>query len=284
MKLPDLNDNLYNDPVRVEFNRSVSPRYLRLGVSFDTSGFDVHPGQFAHLQVTDASDPLLRRPFSFHDVWTEDNRVRADFLYAVVGKGTREMSRLSEGDQLKLMGPLGNPFTPPAKNVHPVLIGGGVGIPPIHMFARQLCEQNASQQPIDVLMGARSAEEVMCEADFDQPGIRLHISTDDGSRGFEGVVTELFKDLDRQNQFPSPIKLYGCGPHGMLEAIRQMTVEGNLSAEIAIERQMGCALGICRACVVKVRNPETGQNDVKTVCREGPVFDVDRLCPDWNAE
>ncbi len=283
MKLPDLNPNLYNGPARVEFNRSVSPRYLRLGVSFEASGFDVQPGQFAHLQVTDASDPLLRRPFSFHDVWMENDRVRADFLYAVVGKGTREMSRLSEGDQLKLMGPLGNQFTPPEPGVHPVLIGGGVGIPPIHMFARQMSGTRSGDQRIDVLMGARRAEEVMCEEDFDYPGIRLHISTDDGSRGYEGVVTELYEHLDREDQFPSPMKIYGCGPHGMLEAIRQLTRERNLAGEVAIERQMGCALGICRACVVKVQDPATGQAEVKTVCREGPVFDVDRLCSDWDA-
>lgn len=282
MKLPDLNHNLYNGPVRVEFNQSVSPRYLRLGVSFERTEFDVRPGQFAHLQVTDASDPLLRRPFSFHDVWLEDDRVRADFLYAVVGKGTREMSRLSEGDQLKLMGPLGNRFSLPEPDVHPVLIGGGVGIPPIHMFARELAGKASTDHPVNVLMGARSAAEIMCEDDFDQPGIHLRVSTDDGSRGYEGVVTDLFKHLDQNDAFPSPMKIYGCGPHGMLDAIRRLSDDRQLPGEIAIERQMGCALGICRACVVKVHNPETGQNEVKTVCREGPVFNVDRLCPDWN--
>ncbi len=282
MKLPDLDRNLYNDVVRVEFNRSVSPRYYRMRVSFPAEEFQVRPGQFAHLRVVDATDPLLRRPFSFHHVRSEDGTVFADFLYAVVGKGTGKMAGLSEGDRMKLMGPLGNSFSVPDEGVHPVLIGGGVGIPPIHMFARQLSGESTRRQSVDVLMGARSKEEIMCEEDFDLSGVRLNVSTDDGSRGYEGYVTDLFQYLYDQAQFSRPVKLYGCGPHGMLDAIRRLSDQLGLDGEIAIERQMGCALGICRACVVKVHVPDTDRTEVKTVCREGPVFDVDRLCTDWN--
>lgn len=284
MKLPDLDENLYNDPAQVVFNRSVSPRYHRLRVSFQSSSFHPAPGQFAHLRVVEETDPLLRRPFSFHDVRSKGDRVQVDFLYAVVGKGTKKMKQLNEGDEIHLMGPLGNQFSPPDTQEHPVLIGGGVGIPPIHMFARQLSDEEWLDSPVPVLMGARSADEIMCEEDFDQPGIQLHVSTDDGSRGFEGVVTDLFKHLQDAGRFNAPVKIYGCGPHGMLEAIRELTENRNLSGEIAIERQMGCALGICRACVVKVRPPDTVQPEVQTVCREGPVFSVDHLCSDWNVE
>lgn len=284
MQLPDLNENLYNGRVRVLFNRSVSPRYHRLRVRFQSTAFQPEPGQFAHLRVADATDPLLRRPFSFHDIQTDGDEVRADFLYAVVGKGTRKMEQLGEGDRMHLMGPLGNHFSPPETPYHPVLVGGGVGIPPIHMFAQKLSSNDALDTPVHVLMGARNADEIMCEDDFEHPNIRLHVSTDDGSRGFDGVVTELFKHLQDTDQLPSPIKLYGCGPHGMLDAIRELTDHRELPGEVAIERQMGCALGICRACVVKVRPPESDQPEVQTVCREGPVFAVDRLCSDWNVE
>jgi len=283
MKLPAVDENLYLGDSTVVSNRSVSPRYLRMRVQFEAETFDPDPGQFAHLRVQDAHEPLLRRPFSFHDVQSDGRQVQADFLYAVVGKGTRVMSRRSEGDPIELMGPLGNTFSPPDPGHHPVLIGGGVGTPPIHMFTSALVGfRTDDQPPVDVLIGARSEADLLCEQDFRQPGVRLHFATEDGSRGFSGYVTELFEDLYEGNRFPEPIRLYGCGPHGMLDAIRRLAEEHDLPAEIAIERQMGCALGICRACVVKVRAPDTGDPEVVTVCREGPVFSVDRLCASWD--
>ncbi len=282
MKLPPLDDNLYLGSSTIEFNRSVSPRYYRLRTRFEADSFSADPGQFAHLRVQDASEPLLRRPFSFHDIQIDENCIQVDFLYAVVGKGTRIMKNLSPGDQLELMGPLGNSFSEPAPDTHPVLVGGGVGVPPIHMLTHRLARKRDSSAPVDVLVGARNEAEVLCEADFRQPGVRLHIATEDGSRGYEGYVTELFEHLYSQDSFPGPVTLFGCGPHGMLDAIRHLAETHDLSAEIAIERQMGCALGVCRACVVKVRNPDTDDTSVATVCREGPVFSVDRLCPSWD--
>ncbi len=285
MKLPNVNEDLYNGPVTVEFNRKVSRRYWKMRVTFESTSFDPAPGQFAHLRVADHHEPLLRRPFSFHDVPAErqDGETAVDFLYAVVGKGTRIMANLDSGDELEMLGPLGNRFSVPGTETTPVLLGGGVGIPPVHMFARELSRFWPGSKTIHVLTGARTAADVLCEEDFARHDVEFYISTDDGSRGFSGYVTELFRDLYQSGEVSGDLHLYGCGPPGMLDAIRELALQEELPAEIAIERQMGCALGVCRACVVKVRDPEHNGDRVATVCREGPVFEVRRLREDWNS-
>lgn len=284
MKLPDINSNLYRGEVEVTENRQISPRYWMLSGDFPVDSFSVEPGQFAHIRVSPDTDPLLRRPFSYHNVETAgEDRIRVHFLYAVVGKGTRVMRDLSPGDTFWKMGPMGNQFSLPDEDCTPVLLGGGVGVPPIHMFARKLDREWTGNREVHVLIGARSEDEILRESDFRSLDITFHVATEDGSRGHTGYVTDLFEHLVAKNAFPSPLQLYGCGPHGMLDAIRALAEKRSLPAEIAIERQMGCALGICRACVVKVKSPETGSEaQVATVCREGPVFDAHHLVPDWN--
>lgn len=279
MKLPKISSGVFNGTVSVLENRQVSPSYRRIRVRVPGSNHAVSPGQFAHIGVTDGNFPLLRRPFSYHDV--EGNEV--EFLYKVVGTGTKRMAQKQEGDQLKLLGPLGQPFTPPSNDVVPVLIGGGVGIPPIHLFSQKLTKQNWKEQEIKVFIGAQKEEDLLELQRFQGIGCDLYVSTDDGSKGFEGVVTDHFRNEYRHGdlqEIPS-LEIFGCGPEGMLEAIRTLALELDLPAEICIERQMGCALGVCRACVVKVKDPETDRERVATTCREGPVFDVRKLCPDW---
>lgn len=240
---------------------------------------EVEPGQFAHIRISDGFSPLLRRPFSYHH---RDGKT-LEFLYKVVGKGTRELTGKTRGDQLELMGPLGTPFELPSPSTCPVLMGGGVGVPPIHMLAQSLVLQWDGEWEPALFMGARTEKALLERKRFSKLGVNMHIATDDGSAGYEGVVTELFRDVyqkwDREKYHS--VKLFGCGPHGMLDAIRQLALEYDLPADISIERQMGCALGVCRACVVKVQD-EHEEEQVVTTCREGPVFSVRSLCADWD--
>ncbi len=215
------------------------------------------PGQFAMLGRS-ASDPLLPRPISILGAGPG----RLDFLFKVFGRGTALMSALRPGDSISLLTPLGKPFSLEA-SPHPFLMGGGVGIPPLHWLSRELSEQAITHR---VVFGFGTESEIPngLLAEMDQ---EPELCTLDGSRGFKGNPV----DYLRGEQGHAHMRVQACGPTPMLEALKGAVRVGDL-LEISLEERMACGVGVCRGCVVPVKRGDDWA--YATVCREGPVFDA----------
>lgn len=223
------------------------------------------PGQFAMLGTHPAGlatpDPLLLRPISILSGGPD----RLGLLFKVFGRGTELMLSLRTGDEISLLTPLGKSFSMEA-SPHPFLIGGGVGIPPLHWLSRSLSEQAITHR---VVFGFGSEAEIpeRLLAELDQP---VEICTLDGSRGFHGNPV----DFLRGEQGHAHMRVQACGPLPMLEALKTAVRPGDL-LELSLEERMACGVGVCRGCVVPVKRGEDWA--YATVCREGPVFDAAEL-------
>jgi dihydroorotate dehydrogenase electron transfer subunit len=214
-------------------------------------------------------------------IYCADSRAGTyDVLYTVVGRGTRWMARLPAQpgpgcvDEVSVLGPLGNTFTPPTPADRVYLVGGGVGVAPLYFLARNLC---ALPRPPEIIlcMGARTASQLQGIEDFRDLPIRSEVATNDGSRGYHGFVTGLLSSLlDEGGSSATPIKVYGCGPTAMNAALHQLSMERSFWCEICLEARMACGFGICFACVAPIRKEQEGPFYNRRICWEGPVFDA----------
>lgn len=222
------------------------------------------PGQFLNVRISDGLKPFLRRPFSIHNVCGG----RVEILYDVVGEGTRAFAGRKSGDYLDLIGPLGKGFDYRcAQNKRVILIGGGIGVAPLLFLSREIKSKDKL-----ILIGARTKDQVLCEKEFKNFISDVKISTDDGSRGFSGRVTDLLKNvMSTEPVGKREIQLYACGPKPMLKEVCRIAKAHNLQAQVSLEEHMGCGIGACLGCVVKTKN------GLKRVCKEGPVFDAKEL-------
>lgn len=228
-------------------------------------------GQFGHLRIDPAATvPFLRRPFSIWDYRTFDGGQYVDILYTVRGEGTRMMAAKRPGDAVGFLGPLGNWFEIPPSARRVLMIAGGAGIVPFHLFARQL-----NGTPATLLFGARTRDELYALEDLRRFPIEIETCTEDGTHGLQGRVTDLLAEhLRRRGK--AGLAAFGCGPHGMLKAVADVCRQEGVPCTLSLEVRMGCALGACRACVVPVRR---GGSDWKfsRVCCEGPNYDSQDL-------
>lgn len=222
------------------------------------------PGQFVMVACGPSRDPLLRRPFSIHQTG-EDGTLQ--LFLKVVGRGTRLLSELRPGDQVSLIGPLGRGFR--LSQESPVcLIGGGIGIAPLlflaHAFMRQSCPPN----PCHVLLGSRTAPEIeQLAAEFTELGCHVQISTDDGSSGYHGLVSDLLAPY-----LPSLKKVCVCGPFAMMATVAELCRDATVPCDASLEAHMACGLGACLGCTI----PGTDAL-YKHVCKHGPVFNAEEV-------
>jgi dihydroorotate dehydrogenase electron transfer subunit len=218
------------------------------------------PGQFVMIKVSDGLDPLLRRPFSIHQV-SADGLVQV--LFKALGKGTRLMAGLQPGQIMDLLGPLGHGFAIDKDQLH-CLIGGGMGIAPLLFLAQKMlkeCEPSA----IKVMLGARTNNEIAAVAgDFESMGLEVHTATEDGSLGHHGLVTDLLQQLDRGDQR----MVYACGPYPMLKAVVSESLKNNWECQVSLETFMACGLAACLGCAVQ----RADFNGYVHACKDGPVF------------
>ncbi|WP_205092473.1 dihydroorotate dehydrogenase electron transfer subunit [Thalassobacillus pellis] len=222
----------------------------------DIPGSGIRPGQFVHILVDD--NFFLRRPISIADV--DEQAGTLTILYKVLGKGTKSLTAKQQGDKLDVLGPGGNGFPmEELKTKRALLIGGGIGVPPLHYLGRQLVEQGI--EVISVL-GFQSKEYIFFEKQFNELG-EVYVATNDGSYGHHGFVTDILPGLE--GRFDT---YFSCGPAVMLKAVsKELTgYDGYLS----IEERMGCGVGACFACVVPT--PESDAKGYRKICRDGPVF------------
>lgn len=216
------------------------------------------PGQFVHLRVRDALDPLLRRPLSVGDC----NGDTLTLLYRVVGHGTELLTHIVPGELLDIIGPLGNPFTLHADR-SAVFVSGGLGIAVFPLLAKQL--MNAGCHDIHLLCGARTGDELAWADKLEQMGVTVHLATDDCSMGHHGVCTDLL--LDAMSACKKIPAIYACGPEPMFRSILQIVTDETVPVQLSYEQRMGCGIGACMACAVQTTD------GYRRACMEGPVLD-----------
>lgn len=280
-------------PSRVVSNRNVGPGWFVLRLEEKQIAAAAQPGQFVQIRCNDGAsqDPLLRRPFSIYCVDREAGTY--DILYVTVGRGTRWMAQLDGATvfqapeqlahatapvEIAVEGPFGNTFGDVPSDAHVLLVGGGVGVAPLYFFALELL---ATPKPprITLCMGARSASLLQGIDEFRALPIRTEAATDDGSAGYKGRVTELLQTLLDAETEAASVRLFGCGPQGMNDSLRALSVDQELPCEICLEAIMACGFGICFGCVAPIRKEVGGELYHRRICWEGPVFDARLLCP-----
>lgn len=280
-------------------NRPICREHYRLTLLAASFG-PAAPGQFVHIGVdrrddadgrratTTAGIPLLRRAFSIADLRREGSACEIDVIYRVVGAGTRWMAALSQGDTVSVIGPLGNVLVAPQQPSACWLIAGGVGLPPMLWFARQLAQGN--HRPV-FLLGARSRDFVplsILERDTglvadELANVPLIVATDDGSLGFAGNVVDAMREhLRRVEAGDRPSAVYTCGPEVMMHGVAKVCAERSIPCQVCMERDMACGIGTCQSCVVPVCDADTPDGwRYALCCAEGPVFDAADVC--WDA-
>ena len=248
-------------------------RVVQLPVTLESTPYSILHGK----EVPGAFDPLLRRPFSVYNAgsgWVE-------LLYRVVGKGTALMAALKPGDEVDVMGPLGQGFPEPADPSKLIMVGGGIGIAPFYLLSKSIkgSGKGRGMKPT-LLYGARGREDAVLALALKKLGVRVKVSTEDGSVGARGLVTTLLKKELKRDSI-----VYACGPRGMLKAVAALTKERGVRSYVSLEAAMACGIGVCLGCAVKAKAGRSRPGKSKPnktyrmVCSEGPVFDAETI--DW---
>jgi len=226
-------------------NEALTDSVYKMVLGGDTSAITA-PGQFVNIKL---EGMFLRRPISVCDVDGQNLAI----IYKVVGKGTEAMSKMEPGTKLDILTGLGNGYDLSVAGEKPVLLGGGVGVPPMYKLAKELV---AMGKQVSVVLGFNTKSEIFYENEFKALGCHVVVTTVDGSYGIKGFVTDALKDIDYTY-------FYTCGPEPMLKAVYRAS---NTSGQMSFEERMGCGFGACMGCSCKTL---TGY---KRICKEGPVM------------
>lgn len=217
----------------------------------------ISPGQFLHINIPGYT---LRRPISVADIDEEAGTIT--IVFKVIGEGTHALAQFRSGMDLDVLGPLGHGFELNQQEGSTVLlIGGGVGVPPLHYLARKLAENNIK---VKTILGFQTENSVFYEKEFNQFG-ETYVSTDDGTYGNQGFVTDV---IDQIGDFDF---YYTCGPLGMLQAVTKKLA--HKKGAVSLEERMGCGIGACFACVIKTDD----HGGYKKICQDGPVFPAEEV-------
>lgn len=232
---------------KVVANEPLTPDVWRMVLAGDTQWI-TRPGQFVNIELEGL---YLRRPISISD-WSED---AITIIYKVVGRGTEQMSRMTEGQELDVLTGLGNGFDADVECQRPLLVGGGVGVPPLYRLAKELI---ARGRKVSVVLGFNTAKELFYADEFRALGADVYVSTADGSVGTKGFVTDAIRENNVDFDF-----FYSCGPLPMLKALCDCA---DVSGELSFEERMGCGFGACMGCSCKTLAGN------KRICKDGPVM------------
>ena len=226
-------------------NTQLTSTVWQMRLAGDTSAITA-PGQFVNILL---EGKFLRRPISVCDCDGD----MLTLVYKVVGSGTAQMSQMERGQTLDILTGLGNGYSLAEAGDAPILLGGGVGVPPLYMLAKKLIEEG---KKVSVVLGFNTADEIFYEEEFQSLGCDVTVTTVDGSRGIKGFVTNAMENIDYTH-------FYTCGPEPMLKAVWRTSVT---SGQLSFEERMGCGFGACMGCSCKTL---TGY---KRICKEGPVM------------
>ena len=235
---------------KIQSNTALTDSVFKMVLSGDTSAITA-PGQFVNIKL---EGMFLRRPISVCDY--DENTLT--LIYKAVGRGTEAMSKMGEGTKLDLLTGLGNGYDLTLSGDHPVLIGGGVGVPPLYHLAKKLI---AEGKTVSVILGFNTRPEIFYEEEFKALGCEVFVTTVDGSYGIKGFVTNALENI-------SYTYFYTCGPEPMLKAVYRFSTT---SGQMSFEKRMGCGFGACMGCSCKTI---TG---CKRICKEGPVMKKEEI-------
>ncbi len=258
---------------RIISHTSPADQIYLLDIKAPEIAAQARPGQFCMLHPLnnpDTHDPLLRRPLSIHDA-RDDGTVC--FLYRKTGKGTELLSMLKAGESIRILGPLGNGFTWRQDSAC-ILVGGGMGIAPLLFLSKRLKHSGST---FCVILGAATAHDLACIESFRaiSPKDSLFFTTEDGSMGKQGLVTDILKEfLDRSHGNGNGLRVMTCGPWPMMKAVASMCSRNRIACQVSLEAHMACGTGLCLGCAVPTAGDKAGYIHV---CREGPVTDAENI-------
>jgi dihydroorotate dehydrogenase electron transfer subunit len=259
-------------------NTRLSSDYNVLALAAPAIAARAAPGQFVMLKTGTSLDPLLRRPFSIfeHLRDAQGSLIGISVLNKRVGIGTDRLYQARAGDRLAVLGPLGRPFAPVDPPQSAWMVAGGVGLAPFVSLAEALA---ARRTPMTLFYGGRSASDLYYDKLFDRLGATLILTTEDGTRGEAGRITvPLQRALAARAQSERPT-VYACGPTPMMRAVAALGADADAPVFVSLEPVMGCGMGGCYSCVVRVRHD--GRSHFVRSCLDGPVFDA--AIVDWDA-
>jgi len=261
---------------KITDNREVFPGFYRMSVRSAYLGRNTGPGQFFEVKCPGGSGAFLRRPLGAHRI----HRDGVEMLYEVVGKGTAGLSGMKAGQELNIIGPLGNGFDLPkvGKPHTAILVAGGIGVAPLFALAESLAHSveriaYRKKQKIQVFIGAKTKSHILCEKEFKKLKCDVSVATEDGLKGYKGLITDAVKNYLNAIRYPLSAKIYACGPAGMLKAVAAIAAKHGIPCQVLMEEYMACGVGVCLGCPVKMK--KTGE--YKMVCKDGPVFDAKEI-------
>ncbi len=272
-------------------NKKITENCWRVAVDCPQIASEVKPGQFIHVKTGRGSGPLFRRPFSvFRRVPLKGNRLGIEIVYKVVGTGTRVMTGLRRGDTLDLIGPLGHGFQlDRGKSTH-VVVAGGTGAACLFLLSEEISRAGLH---LKVLLGADTKASVLLKKEYAALNGEVMVSTDDGTFGFHGFVTQMLDKAFNEGKISRDCVIYSSGPEPMLKALASICRRDHIPAQVSVERHMMCGIGACLACVCKVdpghlsKERDVSSSHIQSVsdrefgyalvCKDGPVFDIDEV-------
>lgn len=241
-------------------NKKIGNQLFEMTVEQRNIAESTRPGQFINLYCREES-AILPRPISICKVDKKQGRIK--IVYAVVGKGTKEFSTLRPGEHIRITGPFGNGFQYSEEPKNHVIVGGGVGIPPLLELAKNL------KGTVKIFLGYK--DEIFLAKEFEPYG-KVHVATETGKIGFYGNVVEM---MDRNQIYGDMI--YACGPKTMLAAVQHYAQTLKIPGQLSLEERMGCGIGACVGCVCKIKDTCSQGWTYKKVCQDGPVFEAQEV-------
>ncbi len=277
-------DGAWHGTVTIEENVRIARDTYRVRFRCPEMAARILPGQFLMVRLAGSDDPLLGRPFALYDtVLAPDGRPSGlDVVYLAVGKMTHRLAACRSDERLEVWGPLGNGF-PPTATEHLAMVAGGIGQTPFLALAREMLGLRSYGDPardvpraakVTLCYGARSRDYLACVEDFERAGVEVRLSTDDGSTGHRGLVTDLVRPAVEGSSLAC--RIVCCGPEPMMETTARIARELGVPCQVSLETPMACGIGICFSCVAKVRD-RSGGWDYRRTCVEGPVFDAEDI-------
>lgn len=293
---------ILNIKAKILLKEEVVPNIFLIKLLAPLIAQEAIPGQFMHIKCSQDYYPLLRRPISIHRIDKEKGEIF--ILFQVVGEGSKLLSQKAIGDELDILGPLGNGFNIYPQSQKIMIVGGGIGVASLLALAEESIRQG---KEVRVLIGALKRELVLGEESFRSLGAKVDIITDDGSYKHKGLITNLLEEDIQEGWLPDQI--FTCGPKPMLRKIAEIASKANIDGQVSLEEHMGCGIGACLGCVCKIKTnlsaclPERGpvcragtgrrsqsgnaqaeeknnnkeEYDYKRVCVDGPVFKANEV-------
>ena len=261
---------ILNIKVKILYRKEVAPNIYLMRLKAPEIVQDALPGQFIHIKCSKDNYPLLRRPLSIHQIDKEKGEIF--ILFQIMGEGTKLLADRTIGDDLDIMGPIGNGFNiyPESKKI--VIAGGGMGVAPLLALCEELIRQG---KEVRVLIGALKKELVIGEESFKILGAKVNVVTDDGSYKHKGLVPDLLEGTIEGGWLADQI--FACGPKPMLRKINEIALKVNIDYQVSLEERMACGIGACLGCVCRIKTKNKKEDKVKyeykRICVDGPIFE-----------